>query len=248
MQIYRLTMSILKACVLPLTLLTCMAVPAFAQKCPAANPAGPAVASEVLTLVGRLIFHDSIRKWFELKLDQPQCGQTSFQMEAGKIDWTSLEALRGCQVRSKGALGLSPTGYYSLDTYQSVDQIEPIGACARQSPFPNYSKTKPDKSIRAYRVDMYINYRPGDHPIIFRVSTAEKILRPWQTYASYDLTGDFVLYGHCGDGFVVDRVFGTPGANPSNFDEGNMAAFDPENAAASGKKDLHLGYTCVRTR
>jgi hypothetical protein len=252
MQIYRLPMSILKACVLVLISVNCTTAPAFAQQCPQTNPTGPAVASEALTLVGRLIFHDSIRKWFELKLVQPQCGQTSIQMVAGKLDWTSLEVLRGCQVRSRGALGLSPTGYYSLDTYQSVDQIEPVGACARQSPFPDYSKTKPDKSIRSYRVDMYINYRPGDHPIIFRASSAGKTLHPWQTYASYDLTGDFVLYGHCGEGFVVDKVFGTPGAKPSHFDEprasANMAAFDPENAAAAGKKDLRLGYTCVRPR
>jgi hypothetical protein len=26
----------------------------------------------------------------------------------------------------------------------------------------------------------------------------------------------------------------------------DMAAFDPESAAAAGKTDLHLGYTCIR--
>ncbi len=202
-------------------------------------------------LVGRLIFHDGIRKWFELKLDEPQCGQTSVQLIRVERDWTPLEVLRGCRVRSKGALDFSPTGYYSLDTYQSVDQIEPVGTCARQSLFPDYSKAKPNKSIRGYRVDMYVNYRPGDHPIIFRASSAGRTLRPWQAYASYFLTGGFVLYGHCGEGFVVDKVFGTPEANPSHFEprtSGDMAAFDPESAAAAGKKDLHLGYTCVRQR
>jgi len=52
--------------------------------------------------------------------------------------------------------------------------------------------------------------------------------------------------------FVVDRVFGTPEAHPGHFDDprssGDMAAFDPESAAAAGKKDLLLGYTCVRNR
>jgi hypothetical protein len=242
---YRLTMSILKACVLALMFLGCTAGRALAQKCPATNPTGPTVASEVLTLAGRLIFHDDIRKWFELKLDQAQCGQTSIQLVAGGPDWTVLEVLRGCQVRSKGALDFSPTGYYTLDVYQSVDQIEPVGDCSRQAPFPDYSKAKPNKSIRRYRVDMYVNYGAGDHPIIFRVSSAGRTLRPWQAYASYYLTGSFVLYGHCGEGFVVDKVFGTPEAHPSHFDDG-MAAFDPEGAAAAGKKDLHLGYTCVR--
>jgi hypothetical protein len=64
------------------------------------------------------------------------------------------------------------------------------------------------------------------------------------------LTGGFVLYGHCGKGFVVDKVFGTPEAHPSHFtesrDSGDMAAFDPEGAATSGKTHLRLGYTCVR--
>jgi hypothetical protein len=202
-------MRILRACVLALTLVNCLAAHVRAQECPQINPAGPAVASEVRTLVGRLIFHDGIRKWFELKLDQPQCGQPSIQLVRIERDWTPLEVLSGCQVRSKGTLDFSPTGYYSLDIYQSVGQIEPVGACARQSPFLDYSKAKPAKSIRTYRVDMYVNYRPGDHPIIFRVSSEGRTLRPWQAYASYSLTGGFVLYGHCGEGFVVDKVFGT---------------------------------------
>ncbi len=238
-------MSILKACLLMLIFFSCTAAPALAQECPQTNPKGPTVASEVRILVGRLIFHNDIRQWFELKLDQPQCGQTSVQLIRVEDNWTPLEVLRGCRVRSKGALDFSGTGYFSLDTYQSVDEIKPIGACARQSPFPDYSKAKPNKLIRAYTVSMQVNYRSGDHPIIFRVSSAGRSLRPWQAYASYSLTGGFVLYGHCGGGFVVDKVFGTPEAHPSNFDD-DMAAFDPESAAAAGKKDLHLGYTCIR--
>jgi hypothetical protein len=203
-------------------------------------------------LEGKLVFHDDIRKWFELKLDQPQCGQTSIELVRGDRDWTSLQVLRGCRVISKGTIDFSSTGYYSLDTYQAVHQIKPVGTCAQQLPFPDYSKAKPDKSIGGYRVDMYLDYQPGDHPITFRVSSAGKELQPWQAYASYMLTGGFVLYGYCGKGFVVDKVFGTPQANPSHFTESrspdNAAAFDPESAAASGKKFLHLGYTCVRKR
>jgi hypothetical protein len=227
--------------------------PAVAQQCPQAQQDDAPVPSEVRTLGGRLIYHDGIRHWFELKLDQPQCGQTSIQLvAAGADDWTPLEVLRGCRVASKGAIDFSPTGYYSLDLYQSVDRIEPVGACSRQPPFPDHPKVKPDKSIRKYRVEMRLDYRPGDHPIIFHVSSAGKELRPWQAYASYLLTGGFVLYGYCGDGFVVDKVFGTPQARPSHFDEPrtslDAAALDPETAAASGKKDLRLGYTCVRRK
>ena len=167
-------------------------------------------------------------------------------------DWTQVQVLRGCRVRSTGSVDISSTGYFSLDTYQDVELIQPVGNCTQKPPFPDYSKAKPSKAIRAYRVDMHINYEPGDHPLIFRVSSAGKELRPWQAYASYMLTGGFVLYGQCGEGFVVDKVFGTPQANPGHFDEprdpSDMATFDPESAAASGKKDLHLGYTCVRDR
>lgn len=92
----------------------------------------------------------------------------------------------------------------------------------------------------------------ADSPIVFHVSSAGKELRPWQAYASYLFTGGFVLYGECGEGFVVNRVFGTPQASPSHFEEprdpSDMAMFDPEGAAASGTKKLHLIYTCLRLK
>lgn len=223
---------------------------AVGQQCPQSSTTGPSTPSETRILEGQLIFHGGIREWFELKLDRPQCGQASIQLVWEGNDWIPLEVVRGCRVKSKGAIILSGTGYYSLDTYQSVNKIEPVGSCVKQSPLPDYSQAKPNKTIRAYRVEMDVDYTPGDHSIDFHVSSSGKELRPWQAYASYSLTGDFVLYGHCADGFVVDKVFGTPQANPSHFtesrDSGDMAAFDPENAAASGKKNLHLGYTCVR--
>lgn len=97
---------------------------------------------------------------------------------------------------------------------------------------------------------MHVDYRSGDHPITFHVWNGAQELRPWQAYASYWLTGGFVLYGRCSEGFVIDEVFGTPQAHPMHFDDprtpSDMAAFDPESAAASGKWDLQLGYTCIR--
>jgi hypothetical protein len=62
--------------------------------------------------------------------------------------------------------------------YQGVRVIESVGDCERQSPFPDYSKAKPDKTIRAYRVDMHVSCEAGDHPIVFRVTNAGKELRP----------------------------------------------------------------------
>lgn len=233
-----------------LALVLCAGVPAFGQQCPTSNATGASVPSAVRTLEGRLVYHDGIRKWFELKLDQPQCKQNSIQLVRINGSWTPLQVLRGCKVRSKGAIDASPTGYYSLEMNQAVDSIEAVGACTRQPALPDYSNAKPDPAIRAYRVDMHVDYEPGDHPILFHVSDSGKELRPWQAYANYELTGGFVLYGNCGKGFVVDKVSGTPEAHPSHFtealDPSDKAAFDPEGASAAGKRDLRLSYTCVR--
>ena len=207
---------------------------------------------QVQTLTGQLVYHNGIRKWFELKLDREQSGQTSIQLVPEGDDWKQIDVLRGCRVSSKGPIYSSPTGYYSLETSQCVQHIEPVGTCTPKPPLPAESKEKPSENVHQYRVDMLVNYSPGDHPVVFHVTSASKELQPWQAYASYRLTGGFVLYGLCGEGFVVDRVFGTPQASPSHFteprDSGDMAMFDPEGAASSGKTDLHLGYTCVRKR
>ena len=157
----------------------------------------------------------------------------------------SLETLRGCRVRAKGVLDVPSTGYYSLGLYQAVDEIAPVGECMKQPPFPDYSKVKPDKSVRRYRVEMTIDYEPGDHPIQFRITTGGKELHPWQAYARYSLTGGFFLWGYCADGFAADKAFGTPEAKPQVIDN---ALFDPESAAVAGKTKLHLGFTCLRVR
>jgi hypothetical protein len=225
---------------------------AHAQTCPTANPTEADAPSQTEWLRGRLIHHDGIRDWFELKLGRPICGQRSIQAVAGQGDWTRFARLRGCRVRSYGSLDTAGTGYYSRDLYQAIARIEPLAGCARKPAFPDFSNVQPGKLVRYYRVEMQVNYRPRDHPIRFRVFDRRRELRPWQAYASYQLTGSFVLYGLCGKGFVVDRVFGSPQARPSHLfdarEPGDMAAFDPENAAQSGKRDLHLGYSCLRAR
>jgi hypothetical protein len=230
---------------LVLVLFTCGGNRAFAQECPRTSSTGPSIASQVRTLEGRLVFHDGIRQWFELKLDRPQCGQSSIQLLQLRETYGDLEVLRGCRVKSGGAIEFSPTGYFSLDTFQGVRRVEPVGLCSPQPRFPEYSGAKPDKQIHTYTVDMHVTYKPGDHPIVFHVESAGRELAPWQAYASYMLTGGFALYGYCGDGFAVDKVFGTPEAHPGHFDDG-IASFDPGSAAQSGKWNLHLGYTCIR--
>jgi hypothetical protein len=127
---------------------------------------------------------------------------------------------------------------------QEVKDIKPVGP---KSPLPDYSKAKPDKRIRRYRVLMHVNTRPGNYPIIFHVSSGGKRLRPWQAYAGYDVvSGGSILNGMCGDGFVVSRAFGQPEASPES--DGNTAVFALESATGAGKWDLDLGYTCARKR
>lgn len=91
--------------------------------------------SEARTLEGRLLFHDGIRPWFELKLDQPQCRQTSTEL-VRVDDEKPLEVLRGCRVKSQGVLLFAVTG---LDVRQVVQQVESVGKCVRHAPFPDFS-------------------------------------------------------------------------------------------------------------
>lgn len=227
-----------------------VATQAFAQECPLKSSTGPSTASKVRTLEGQLIFHNNIRGWFELKLDRAECGHDSIQILQFNGKVKLLELFRGCRIRSSGIIDFSPTGYYSADIFQDAEKIEPVGKCVMQPPFPDYSNAKPDKQVRAYTVDMHIDYRPGDHPVEFHVRSVGRELRPWQAYASYELTGGYVLYGLCAEGFFVDKVYGTPEAHPAHFEEprtpDDRAEYDPESAAAAGTTDLHLGYTCIR--
>ncbi|HWE46554.1 MAG TPA: hypothetical protein VG407_11045 [Caulobacteraceae bacterium] len=223
---------------------------ASAQDCPNSSPGGGDTPSQTQTLAGRLIYHDGIRQWYELKLDRRRCGQNSVQLIVPDNEWKLLEVTRGCRVKATGKLDFPFTGYYSLDVYQDAISVSPIGACLKKPAFADYSNAMPDRHVRAYRVTMDVEYRPGDHPIKFHVRSGRRELRPWQAYASYSLTGSFVLYGECGRGFVVDKVYGTPSARPLHFtaarDPSDKAAFDPERAAQAGKINLHLGYSCIR--
>lgn len=246
-------MNISKACLLPIFLGSLTSGIALGQQRSQATVKEPKIPSQAETLSGQLVFHDGLRKWFELKLDRAQFGEGSIQLIPGAEDPNPMLALRGCRVRSKGLIFSSPIGdpYYSLHTTQSVQHIEPVETCTLKPPIPSSGNgTAPDQDVHDYQVDMRVNSSPGDHPVIFRVSSAGKELQPWQAWARYELTRDFALNGLCDGGFVVDQVFGTLQARPAHLivpqDSQNIAVFDLRSAALSGKTDLQLGYTCVR--
>ena len=237
-------------CILAAALLALPLISVHAQQCPKEDAKLFSIPSASRTLEGILIYHNGIRKWFELKFDKPDCDQPSVQLISSGDDRAPLEVLRGCRVRSKGVLEISPTGYYSLDTYQSVEKIEAAAACPPQPPLAKAPKTGPDPKVRSYRVDMHLDLSPGNHPIWFNVTNGGKPLRPWHAYASYFLTGGLVLYGDCGKGFQVDKVSGPTVAMPSHFtkpgDPGDRAMFDAEGDPDAGITNLHLTYTCIR--
>jgi len=76
-------MSVFRICLL----LACIDQTAMlGQHCPQTALSGASVPSEIVILEGKLVFHDDIRKWFELVLDQPQCGDDSVQVVRGGND------------------------------------------------------------------------------------------------------------------------------------------------------------------
>lgn len=231
---------------LPVFLLLLFALSLRAQSCPKEDTAEASVP-EVLR--GRLIFHDGIRPYFELKLDSPKCGQASIQLIRVNGAPTPVEELRGCRVESQGRLERRLTGYITLDIWQDVATISPLEKCQRQKPFPRVATTEPEKTVQRYTVEMALSYGT-ETPERFRVTSGRRELKPWQAYASYILTGESVLYGQCAKGFTISKVWGTPEANPSHLfevgDSSDMAMYDPESAANQGKRDLFLDYSCKR--
>lgn len=220
------------------------------RSCPIASATAAPTPSVVRGLRGTLIYHNGIRQWFELGLDRPTCGQHSIQLLARNQGSTLLDRIRGCRIVSTGTIDFSPTGYYTLDLFQDVESAHALGRCTQKPALPKPNDGMPDPAVRRYTVFMDVDYRPGDHPVVFHVRSGKRALHPSHAYADYMLTGGFVLYGMCGEGLVVDTVFGTRAARPSHLTEprgsGDMATYDPESAAQAGVTDLHLGYTCVR--
>ena len=216
----------------------------FGQDCPKDNGGGPPTASAVRDLMGTLVFHNDLRQWFELKLDVPVCNVSSLELVTGDRGWRSLQVVRGCRVRSRGIIDVPSTGYYSISLYQDVTSIEAEGNCKRQRAFPDYSKLKPESSIRKYHVAMRIYYQ-SDGPLEVNVKSGRRELKPRQAYASYFLTGGFAYYAYCGKGFVAEHPIGTREGKPWTID--GYVAFDPE-SVPKGVDPILLDYNCRRAR
>lgn len=228
--------------------------PSYAKDCAFLRSVDTSILSQPQSLRGTMVQHHGLRPWLELRLDRAYCQQAQIQVIPDGKPAIDLPRYRGCKVQTSGQLFTAPSAYYSSPVVQAVETIETINRCQLSPPTLDYSQYRPHEKLNAYRVDMRLRYADAGHDtsIHFSISNGKKRYRPWQAYASYMFTGGLVLYGYCADGFMVDRVFGDALARPQHFDErgaeGDMAQFDPETAAASGKHHLHLTYTCVRRK
>ena len=96
-------------------------------------------------------------------------------------------------VTVSGALGLPETGYYSAEIYQQADSVKAADDCVRQPAFPDYSKAKPDRNVRSYQVKMWFHNTPPEGPVHATIVSGQRQMQPWNVYASYFLTGEFVF-------------------------------------------------------
>src|ERR1022692_4890962 len=99
-------MNISKACLMPLFLGSFTVGIALGQQMSQSTVKEPEIPSQVETLSGQLVYHDGLRKWFELKLDRAESGPASIQLIPEGEDWRPIQVLRGCRVRSKGPVFL----------------------------------------------------------------------------------------------------------------------------------------------
>jgi hypothetical protein len=93
---------------------------------------------------------------------------------------------------------------------------------------------------------MQLDYRARGGHIDVTVTSGHHALGPWQAYAGYILTGGYVFYSNCAEGFRISNLRGTPEAKPDLGILDNFAAIDPEAAAEKHIEHITLAYTCRR--
>ena len=218
---------------------------AAAQTCPREKPNNLPDA-EIRTLHGRVIIHNGLRYWIELKPDRPICGHASVWLidASSKVDDSekiAFEAMRDCTVTVSGRLGLSPTGY-STPMYMSVDRKQPDQNCVLQSTVPiTYGEAF--TQVNRYRVHMIIDYN-GEGSVTATATAGSRLLQPWYAYAPYFILGDPVIRIRCAAGHNVSHISVTRGSQP--FVADNYININLESAAQKGIWKTHVDYTCSR--
>jgi hypothetical protein len=216
-----------------------------AQACPSEDESGPGIPS---TLHGKLLYHEDLRTWHEIKLSQKVCNWESIQVISTKLDWNYVHRFRGCAVTITGRLFTPVTGYYSLGLAMDAGKIQPDDDCKPFPIQPDLSKVPIPKTVQQYIVTISVDYRNGGHIDVKVGSTAKgKIaLKPWQAYAGYHLTGAAdVIWFDCAKGFEMIKADQIPKMNreisPSAPGD-NYTGFDEDNGLNT------LVFECRRTR
>lgn len=176
-----------------------------AQNCP--DDSGKLTAPS--SLQGTIAYHHELRDWIGIKLQRPACGQNEIQLTfSDATGYKHAETLRGCDVTITGSLDESPTGYYSTDLFIVDSHIELAPSCQPQPPITYPGNAKIPTSIKSYSVTATIPADNGPIRIRARKTYQNKApLSPGEAYIQTRLTGGFVLYAICADGFTTTSFF-----------------------------------------
>ncbi len=113
-------------------------------------------------------------------------------------------ALDGCVVSVTGSIGLSSTGYYSRDMYIDDARIQPDPSCRRVAVPPDPAKARIAPGVRSYNATVKIDLSKMTKPMegkAWRTDGSTATLNPWQAYVDPQLTGGYVLWVSCREGF-----------------------------------------------
>lgn len=222
------------------------AVSTQAQTCPPQNSDNPDTPGTSVALHGTLVYHDDLREWLGLKLDHPACGQTEIQLVfPNSSEWRRAQSLRECPVTASGTLYESPTGYYSAKFAIGDAKLKPDPSC---HPFP----IKPDLSVvpipatvEMFHASIAVDYRGKGHVEVKVWKNEHALLKPWQAYVNYMLTGSpGVIWFGCQEDFRITDITQTPKSRSGIFAGGSP------NLTGTALQDLEgantISFTCQR--
>jgi hypothetical protein len=201
-------------------------------------------AKEVSSLHGKLIYHEDLWQWHELKLDNKTCDSESVEVFSGKIDEKQAHRYRNCSVTITGRL-FFPNAGSALSLAIDADKIQPDRDC-KPHPVDDLSKVPIPKTVRDYIVTIQVDYINSHTDVKIRQSAqGTTLLTPWQAYASYYLTGGrTVIWFDCAEGFDVIKASQIPKHN----DEA-IPSVHGDNFTEFDGKGLHtLTFQCQRSR
>jgi hypothetical protein len=181
---------------------------AAGQSCPKDKGSGKAEALRASSLHGRLVFHDELRRWLGIKLEQPVCGQAEIELVFSTTDlWRKAKALNGCTITATGKLYYGLTGYYSTEMAIMDPTLRPDPSCKPHAVETDPATVKVPASIKAFHASVTVDYRGKGHVHVEAWEGDDRrkaLLEPSQAYVSYSLAGatDAIRFS-CRDGFGI---------------------------------------------